>query len=53
MKLDKFIRCFAYGLTEGESITVQINGVNVEFTSENAQIDVSAIVPEVEINPEP
>lgn len=51
--MDQFIRCFAYGIPEGGSITVQINGVDVEFTAENAQLDIPATVPEVETNPEP
>lgn len=37
---EKFLRCFAHGLAEGEEIIATIEGVAVIFTSENAQIDV-------------
>lgn len=42
---EKFIRCFAYGLAEGETLTATVEGVEVEFTPEAAQIDVPIAQP--------
>jgi hypothetical protein len=47
--MSKFIRAFIYGINEGETVTVTINGVFVDFTAETAQQDVSIVVaPEAE-----
>lgn len=42
--MSKFIRAFIYGINEGETVTVTINGVDVDFTAETAQQDVSIVV---------
>jgi len=41
-----FLRCFAYGLTEGESVTVTIDGKEVAFSYAEPQIDVQVDSPE-------
>jgi len=43
--MDKFIRCFCYGLTPGESVTVNIEGNPVAFSYENPQVDVPITAP--------
>lgn len=54
---EKFLRCFAHGLSEGEEIIATIEGVAVIFTHENAQIDVPIARTESDdqnpVNPEP
>jgi hypothetical protein len=36
-----FLRCFAYGLTEGESVSVTIDGQEVAFSHAAPQVDVT------------
>ena len=35
-----FLRCFAYGLAEGESVSVTIDGQEVAFNHAAPQVDV-------------
>ncbi len=51
--MEKFIRCFAYGLTEGETVTANIGGVDVEFSFDRPQVDCPFVAPAPEPAPEP
>jgi len=44
--MEKFLRCFAYGLKPGEVVTATVEGQSVEFTFDNPQIDVPVAVVE-------
>ena len=40
----KFIRAFFYGIEEGETVTVSINGKDVDFTVDSVQQDIEITV---------
>lgn len=45
--MEKFIRCFCYGLEPGETVVAQVEGQAVTFTYSTAQVDV-VLAPTVE-----
>lgn len=44
--MEKFLRCYAYGLTEGETLDATVEGQAVQFTYDNPKIDVPIAVVE-------
>ena len=49
--MEKFLRCFAYGLEPGEVINTTVEGQTVEFSHDAPQVDVP-VAPAEPVNPE-
>lgn len=47
--MEKFIRCFCYGLEPGDTVVAQVEGQAVTFTHSTPQVDVP-VAPTVEAN---
>ena len=50
--MDKFIRCFMYGLSPGDTVLAQVEGQAVTFTYDTPQVDVP-LAPTVDPSPAP
>lgn len=50
--MNKFIRCFCYGLEPGETVLASVEGQAVTFTYDTPQVDVP-VAPSVDPSPVP